>query len=51
VFSSKYALGVYRAFGFIESGPPEIKDKLIATPMECELLETDDLSLDKADES
>ena len=34
VFSSKYALGVYRAFGFIESGPPEIKDEVIATPME-----------------
>jgi GNAT superfamily N-acetyltransferase len=51
VFSSKYALGVYRAFGFIESGPPEIKDEVIATPMEYELLKTDDLSKDKADES
>ena len=40
VFSSKYALGVYRAFGFIESGPPEIKDEVIATPMEYEHLTT-----------
>jgi GNAT superfamily N-acetyltransferase len=35
VFSSKYALGVYRAFGFIESGSPEIKDGVVATPMTC----------------
>jgi GNAT superfamily N-acetyltransferase len=38
VFSSKYALGVYRAFGFMESGPPEVKDEVIATPMEYEFL-------------
>jgi GNAT superfamily N-acetyltransferase len=35
VFSSKFALGVYRAFGFIESGPPETKDDVVATPMTC----------------
>ena len=40
VFSSTYALGVYRAFGFVESGPSEIKDEVIATPMEYRHLTT-----------
>jgi GNAT superfamily N-acetyltransferase len=51
VFSSKYALGAYRTFGFTESGPPEIKDDVIATPMEYEIRKTDDVSNNKADES
>jgi GNAT superfamily N-acetyltransferase len=51
VFSSKYALGVYRAFGFIDSGPPEIKDEVIATPMEYEVLKTDNSPNNKATES
>jgi GNAT superfamily N-acetyltransferase len=50
VFSSKYALDVYRAFGFIESGPPEIKDEVIATPMEYEVVKTGDFSNNKANE-
>ena len=51
VFSSKYALDVYRAFGFIESGPHEVKDEVMATPMEYKILKTDDFSNNKANES
>jgi GNAT superfamily N-acetyltransferase len=33
VNSSKFAVGVYRAFGFVESGPPETKQGVTSVPM------------------
>lgn len=41
VYSSRYALEVYRRLGFVEAGPPETKDDVTAVPMkhECPTLE------------
>jgi GNAT superfamily N-acetyltransferase len=36
VYSSRFALEVYRRFGFIETGPPETKDEVVAVPMKNE---------------
>ena len=33
VYSSRYALDVYRRFGFVEAGPPETKDEVTAIPL------------------
>ena len=33
VYSSRYALDVYRKLGFTETGPAETKDQVTATPM------------------
>ncbi len=35
VNSSRFALGMYRKFGFVESGPPENKQGVVYFPMTC----------------
>jgi predicted GNAT family N-acyltransferase len=33
VNSSRFAVGMYRKFGFVETGPPETKEGVTAVPM------------------